>query len=335
MTELFTPDGKPAFGVYEGQLGALPIGRYATPGVPKLLRPLRIKRWRFVGLYAPNLTVGLAVVHTGYLGSSFFFVYDHQEKRLYEAEGTSPFALGTTISDHARKGEAVFRGRKLHASIRYDDETQIEVKAETPKGEVSLSARIDERLSTLTPHQTITPTPTPGRFTCTHKAAGMPAWGELRLAGKAIPLARETTFAVTDHTVGVHDAHWEWRWACFGGLAKNGQRVGLNLVEPVFDPVNQENALWIDGRHYPVSAARFSLNPKAPLEPWHMVSEDGQVDLHFVPIGERAKTLNVGLLLSAYRQPFGHFSGLLRPAGGPSLEIEGLSGVVELHEARW
>jgi hypothetical protein len=45
--------------------------------------------------------------------------------------------------------------------------------------------------------------------------------------------------------------------------------------------------------------------------------------------------VNLLLVTSRYRQPFGRFSGKLRDASGREVRLEDVPGVTERHEAVW
>jgi hypothetical protein len=147
-------------------------------------------------------------------------------------------------------------------------------------------------------------------YAWTRKQGGVPVSGRVSLDGVTRSLAAR---AVIDDSAGYHERHTSWRWCAGVGLGVDGRELAWNLVEGVHDaPVNSERTVWVDGHPH-------ELPPSALHE------------LHFHSEAERARRDNLLILRSAYRQPFGTFSGEL--PGAPSL-AEGY-GVTETHDAWW
>ncbi len=348
-SDLFADSGDVAYGLYAGEIQDLTLSEYPLskiapealnkhlPSFASFMRRYREKRWRFVGLFSPSVMCGIAVVDTGYIGTTFAYVFDMTTHRLVEFKGMSPLARGVSISDHASQGHATFLQGNNRVSMEYGTQGDIErvdVDVTTRQGPLRITAEIEENPSKTVPHQVITPTPK-GSFAFTHKLAGLPVSGRIQLGDTQYDLPKGYSFGAVDHTAGYHDYHWEWRWACFGGTSKEGSRIGLNLVQPDHHPTFTENAIWVDGKRYPVGHATFTYNKRAILSPWRVQTDDGVVDVQFNPRGERSETLNTGLIVSCFHQPIGTFSGNLNIPDGPSLRLEDVPGVVEDHEARW
>ncbi|HEY1593652.1 MAG TPA: DUF2804 family protein [Solirubrobacteraceae bacterium] len=154
-------------------------------------------------------------------------------------------------------------------------------------------------------------------YAWTRKQGGIGAQGAVQLEGREIPLDAR---AVVDDTAGYYQRHTRWRWSAGVGRAGDGRELAWNLVSGVNDPPrDSERTVWVDGR---------------PTEPGPSAFGDEleRVDgLRFVTEAVRERRDNLLLLRSAYRQPFGAFSGEL--PGGARL-AEGY-GVMEEHDAWW
>jgi hypothetical protein len=154
-------------------------------------------------------------------------------------------------------------------------------------------------------------------YAWTRKQGGIPAHGVVRLEGCEVPLDAR---AVVDDTAGYYQRHTRWRWSAGVGRASDGRELAWNLVSGVNDPPrDSERTVWIDGR---------------PTEPGPSAFGDAleRVDgLRFVTEAVRERRDNLLVVRSAYRQPFGTFSGELE--GGVEL-AEGY-GVMEEHDACW
>ena len=338
-SNLLQADGKPAFGVFSGEIGDISLAEYQIPGFWNLsgfLKKARTKRWRFVGFFSEDIVAGIAVVDAGYIGSTFSYAFDIKEGKLYEYRAQSPFGKAVSISDHATSGSAIFTKGDNRISMLYeaDKSSRVDVDAQVEDGRLQIEAFLDESFEAATPHQITTPTPQ-GSFAFTHKTAGLPAHGKITVAGKTFILEEGKAFAAVDCTAGYHDYHWVWHWSSFGGLAKDGRRVGLNLVAPVHHPTITENAMWIENKRVVLSEARSEFDKKDVLKPWHISTIDGHVDLEFRPLGERAESLNAGIFNSHFHQPIGTYHGTLKDEDGSILELDGVRGVAEDHDAHW
>jgi hypothetical protein len=168
----------------------------------------------------------------------------------------------------------------------------------------------------------------------TVKNAGLVARGTLSVEGRSYTL--DDARATVDWTEACFPRRTTWFWASGAGLAPDGRAVGFNLAKGVHDDVHHrfnENALWLDGVPSALPAVTFS--PAPPPTPWSIHSDDGSVDLVFEPRGERSEDVNLLVVSSFYRQPFGTFTGRLRDARGREVRLEGVPGVTEEHEALW
>ncbi len=160
--------------------------------------------------------------------------------------------------------------------------------------------------------------PAGSAYAWTRKQAGIQVTGEVRLGGGA-PLALQAQ-AIVDDTAAYYPRHTAWRWTAGVGTARNGRPVAWNLVAGVNDaPRASERTVWIDGVPHEVPAVVFAADLSAVDE------------LRFTAEAVRERRENLLLVRSAYRQPFGRFSGRL-PGG---VELAAGLGVMEDHEVWW
>jgi hypothetical protein len=129
--------------------------------------------------------------------------------------------------------------------------------------------------------------------------------------------------AVVDDTAGYHPRQTRWLWSAGVGTTREGSRVGWNLVSGINDePHGSERAIWVDGAAHEPGPVEFDGDRIA-------FAEGGE--LAFSEWSAREADINLLLLRSRYRAPFGTFSGDLPGAGALA---EGY-GVMEWHEAYW
>jgi hypothetical protein len=248
-------------------------------------RPL--KRWRYVGVYGPELSVCVGVVHVGPSRQAFWAVWDRERRRLRER----------TIL--RRGGVVLDPGRVL---VRDAD------------AEIDLVLDEGEGVETVSPH---------GRsYIWTRKQGGVAARGHVTLGGERIGVDGH---AVIDDSAGYHARHTVWHWSAGVGEARDGTPVAWNLVDGVHDsPQRSERTVWLAGVPREVGPVRFEEDLSAIA-----FAEGGELRCSSEAI--RARTDNLILVRSDYRQPFGSFSGTL-PGG---VELASGHGVMEWHDARW
>jgi hypothetical protein len=151
----------------------------------------------------------------------------------------------------------------------------------------------------------------------TRKQGGIHARGTVKLGGRRI---RFDARAVIDDTAAYYERHTVWRWSAGVGHAEDGRELAWNLVQGVNDPVrDSERTIWIDGVATEPPPVRFDP------------ALTGIGALRFQSEATRQRKENLLLVRSAYRQPFGSFSGDL--PGGVSLAAG--YGVMEEHDVWW
>ncbi len=173
-------------------------------------RPL--KRWRYAGVYGPDLMCCFGDVHIGGLPQGFWAVWDRGERRLHER---TRFRGGVVrVAD----GRVRVRDRGVAVDLAFDEDEVGAVEVVNPHGEQEIWTR---------------------------KLAG------LRFAGSVVVDGRERELVargVVDDSAGYHARHTAWAWSAGVGTTADGRALGWNLVSGVHDgPANSERAVWVDG----------------------------------------------------------------------------------------
>jgi rRNA maturation protein Nop10 len=164
----------------------------------------------------------------------------------------------------------------------------------------------------------------------TQKTSCIPVQGEVQAGGRRFGM--DGAFASLDYSHGLYARRTRWRWASACGRTSSGERVGLNFA----DGHNEvENCVWLGGELLVLAPARFEFDPADPMKEWRVATADGRVDLRFTPEGLRREDTDLKLAVSRYVQPIGSFHGTLLGPGGRRVEVAGLPGVTEDHEAVW
>lgn len=324
-----------SFGVYRRAI--------ANPNVcaSGCLAPLRLKEWHYVSVSTPRHFFACAIVRLGYAAKMFAYLVDREHPdRTVEASTLHPLSLGVRFASSSIAGRTVWHKGNRSLQIEYVQNPtpgwNLDVNLEL--GSVVLQGQLHiedaEALALLYKLPT-------GNPAYTHKAAGLFLRGKLTANGQPIELT--DAMAGIDWTRSVALRQTRWLWSALQGVTPQRQRVGLNLSALVYDDENgnsQENALWVDGKVYPLGGVQFVL-PKDPRkQPWRIHSRSGgtkEVDLLFTPLGTREEHVHLGLIKSDFIQPYGTYQGTVCPtdSGIPSLSVGGLFGVVETHESVW
>jgi hypothetical protein len=152
--------------------------------------------------------------------------------------------------------------------------------------------------------------------------------GDARVRGSVVLAERRYQIdgiAFVDESAGYHPRHTVWKWSAGVGRAASGERVAWNLVSGVHDSErDSERTLWVDGEPREVGAVTFAHDLSS------IEFSDGGV-LRFSEWSAREERMNMLLLRSTYRQPFGVFVGEL-PGG---LRLTEGYGVMEEHDVYW
>jgi len=327
--------GLPAFGVYGGAVRRLNLEDFdftsIRRGLPCRIRKLArlyLKRWHYVGVVHPNFILGAACVDLSYMGNVFVYLFDRRTRELYPFETLLALSRGLELAESAVTGTTRFRTTGLDLTFdqaRMPNTVRIRAQ-ERLLADVSLDSSGMSPLSCITRIGL-------GGFNYTHKLAGIPAQGEVEIDGRRFNA--EGSWAVVDFTAGIPARETFWNWASGGGRCESGRLFGINLAAGINETGFTENAFWLDGRMHKVDAVHFDYDRRDLMRrPWRITSSDGKIDLTFAPEDRRAAKVNALVVASAFQQPFGSFSGVLRAEQAEERVAEGY-GFVEEHYARW
>lgn len=328
--------GAPREGAYRGPIPGASLDEAVVPGLGVLARPengrarlrsVRLKTWRFVGIFRDDFTVVAAVADASYLGLAWAYVVEGESK--VEQSWKSPAAIGTHVGPVDGTSAALAPGKLI--ALAATRKGGLTVSLDVP----GIRAELDIEGDTVPLTVVSDLAAGNGLHGVTVKQAGNLARGTVSIDGRTYTL--EDARATIDWTQGFFPRRTAWWWASAAGVASDGRPIGFNLARGVHDTSQDrwsENALWVAGEPSALPRVRFAEGTGA-RGAWTIHSEDGSVDLVFEPQGERGEDVNLLVLSSKYRQPFGRFSGKLRDARGREVVLENVPGVAERHEAVW
>ncbi|HET6997614.1 MAG TPA: DUF2804 family protein [Solirubrobacterales bacterium] len=170
------------------------------------------KRWRYIGVFGPELMLCASRAEVGPLGQSFWVMWD-REGRCHDAR--------TTLRPGSR-----------------------EVTMDGPRIEIdSPGLRASLRLGEIAPIESICPSGSGWGWT--RKRAGVPVEGTVEVPGRRWEISAH---GVDDESAGYHQRQTSWHWSAGVGRTADGRAAAWNLVEGINDPAERsERAIWIDG----------------------------------------------------------------------------------------
>jgi hypothetical protein len=336
IPDLFWRGGRPVFGTYRGapaRIDYQPL--LSSRGTARWESLWRRKRWLHLSMWHSDLIVALAVIHVGYAGSGFIYVFDRRQRRyLVDRNVVVPPQLVELLSAPGEGARARLNWpgpRRMRLSIvREPGQTAYRVSVDLGPGGLRLHATVE---SEGCPPPVTALCEVPGGFcNTTVKSHHLGVGGEAELGPRTLPL--DGAQGALDFTDGLMARRTEWRWISASGRVA-GQRAALNLTSGF--NAGRENILWLDGRPELLGAAQIQMDPEDPMRPWRVLTDCGRVDLRFAPLGHRRAESNLVLVSSKMVSPVGVFAGTLRNALGEPLPVEAadLTGIGEDHLAVW
>ena len=271
-------DGLPARGPVVRGLG-IPLPPDDMPGW-RGTRPL--KRWRYVGVYLPELMLCVADARIGPVPQRWWAVtFPDGTLRERSTVGRG----GVSIDGSRVRVDA--KGVQIDLELREGDAVEVA----SPAGE---------------------------SYVWTAKQAAVPVRGHATIDGSRHEIDDDAAFI--DDSAGYHPRRTTWKWSAGVGRLDDGRRVGWNLVTGVHDSAeHSERTVWVEGEPHEVAHQEFAGD---------LSSVGG---LRFAEWSAREENVNLILMRSRYRQPFGTFEGEL-PGG---LRLAEGHGVMEEHDVRW
>jgi hypothetical protein len=314
------PDGLLRCGRYQGLAGAPGWARLAPPQARGALwRRLHHKRWHFVALVTEELFCGVAVVDIGWSNTCFAYAFDRAERRVVAA--FSPLGVaGLTASVGATVAEGAsfsLPGRRIAIEASGPHSHRLRLRAGRFRIDAAYGGDGPRLLA-------LGPTFDGGSVHSTQKSPGLALSGEVQAGARRYTL--DGGVASYDFSNGLLGRRTAWRW-----ISAHGAQLGFNLQSGYFG--DAENALWLDGRLFPLGALAVAVEANGC---WTMRTADGLLDLRFTPEGMRRDDKQLLVASSRMRQHLGRFDGWVREgAEAPRRPVAGLAGLAEDFDARW
>jgi hypothetical protein len=306
---------------------------------PRVVRPLqrlRVKRWDYYGVTTPECFFSVTLADLGYAGQAFVYTVDFATGNYHEETVTIPPGRGPTLPRNSTEGQSCYAGERVSLSFVTTGTSRHLSVHWADFGGKRLAAEIS--LRTAPAHQsTVVVIPIRGRrFYYNRKMNCLPATGWLQIGDKRTEIRSDTCLGNLDWGRGVWEYRSFWVWASASGFLTDRRTFGLNLGFGFGDTsAATENTLILEGRVHKLGQVDFTYDPRAFRRPWRMLAPDGRLDLEFTPFLERVARTNLLVITSEVHQMFGRYRGTAVTDDGERIQVDGLIGFAEEHQARW
>lgn len=324
---LIDANGQPADGRFQGRCGEIDWRKLAPPlQRAAWWRRFHQKRWQYIGVACDDCFIGCAIVDVGWTTAAFAYVFDRRLGRVVGGLSRDGLPLFTgKVGDIPASGlGSAFNwlGAQLCFTESHTGAFELQVS-----GDAGFDLHIQLHDSHASPWLFAAGPVAEGVWHSTHKTTALAVTGTAKAGGQHYVL--DGGFGSLDHSNGLLPRDTQWLWA-----SAHSQNVGFNLQSGYFG--DRENALWLDGKLIPLGKALFDFDPTNTMAPWHICTDDGLLDLHFTPEGERREDRDLLVAASRYVQPIGVYDGWVKssPDAAP-FSIRQLLGVSEQHHSRW
>ncbi len=338
-------DGRFELGTFASPLAQVnPLDAEFGPKWRRGLRRWRLKEWQHFALVNDSWYLSLALFDAKWLALAQVCLFDRRRGRTFFYERRLPpwrLRLPATLFDSRVSVESgglrLCFENQLEPAISGEHRIEFAVrggrgeKGPLPpaSGRFTLFEPLAPAVDRATPLIASLPLPGGGAL-YSHKCI-LPCEGSLEIAGERVEFSRGNSYALVDVHKGFYPWVMTWHWATAGQAGPQGLR-GFNLTnnQVVDQDRYNENCLWVHGALHLLPPVRFELDGGVAAigRPWRIRDARGQVDLTFVPEAMRTVDIDLGLLRSRYRGPFGAFNGIIRAAGG-DFAVEGWFGMCE------
>ena len=304
-----------------------PLGR----AYPRFINNQRLKEWQAFQLGNEDYFI-LAVLYSAKLaGLVQFICYDRKKDKKYLYERIVP-AWSLKIPGSLWNSEGVYHSPDLNLRIhdRLDQEKfVIEVETNAFKDLPDVTARFEaiHDLKRVTPIVVSLPLGE-NRALYSHKCL-MPMQGNLTLGEEKIVFSQGNSFAIIDDHRAFYPYVLKYDWVTGVGY-ESGKLTGFNLTcNQVKDQERyNENCLWMDGKLHLLPPVKFS-RPEGVAKDWIIKDDYGMVDIVFTPTVPGNIDMNLLVLKTKYRGPFGKFKGYIKESAGSKISVDKFFGMGE------
>jgi len=293
------------------------------------------KKWQFFCFTSATHVVGLAVINLGYASKFFIYVFDINNRQLFEISDISLGDFCARIAPNSISGQTTYMADRIKIQITNVSESDVKHKI--------VFDYFDKQYNLLSGNFVVykggeplvnSREVEPGKVVYTHQNSMYRPSGDITFNGRQIvSFDRANDFATMDFTVGSHAYNTTWNWAAAAGLAQDGLPVAINIAKDIYGGTNVVPVYWLDGTIHRAPDVNFQYDNV--LGVWNIQSSDGAINLTFQSIGKKESNVGAALLRTQYTQLIGYYSGRLRGSDGAVHNVVNMIGVAEEFSAKW
>ncbi len=335
--ELINKDGQASFGIFPDGVDTINYMDFDLRNAmdkrrSSLAKRFKFNQFQFIGFTCDQLIVGLAIVDLKIASNCFIYIYDPESKEYAEHSFINPLAFNTQIDTQPNSGNSFFRKGNNKVSIEATAKPRLRsVNVDLESG-IKISAVIDESGS-FEPLALCVRAGYEG-FHFTQKSTALICNGLVEWGDKKIVLEEIGALASVDWSAGYMRRETAWNWGSLSCNLPDGRRLGFNLAAGVVETGFTENAVWIDGKMHKVDMVDFQFDRYHHSHAWSLRSNDGIINLHFEPAGQRKEKTNAIIAATNFTQHFGRYYGEIL-INGETIHLDGEWGFTEDHYAKW
>lgn len=334
---LINQNGQPSYGVFPKSISEInhmdfDLRNTMDKRLGTLAKHYKFNQFQFIGFTSSELIVGIAIVDLKIASNCFVYAYHPETKKFEEFSFIQPLALKTSISLKPNDGSATFEKAGNKVVIKATAKPRLRSVQVDLKSGFKLDAVIDESAN-FNPLAICTRAGYNG-WVFTQKATALICNGSVRWGQKEFNLEKIEALASVDWSAGYMRRETSWNWGSLSTKLPDGRRLGFNLAAGVNETGFTENGLWLDGKLHKIDMVDFQFDRHHPEHAWAMRSNDGIIDLHFEPAGQRNEKMNLVIAASNFTQHFGRFYGDIL-IEGEVIHLTGAWGFAEDHYAKW
>ena len=334
---LINKDGQASFGIFPGGVNNINYMDFDLRNAMDkrrgtLAKRLKFNQFQFIGFTSPELIVGIAIVDLKIASNCFVYAYHPETEKFEEFSFIQPLAVKTDIALKPNDGIARFEKNGNKVAITATATPRLRSVLVELKSGFKLDAVIDESAN-FDPLAVCTRAGYNG-WVFTQKATALICNGTVNWGKEQYDLEKIDALASVDWTAGYMRRETSWNWGSLSCKLPDGRRLGFNLAAGVNETGFTENGLWLDGTLHKIDMVDFQFDRNHSSHAWAMRSNDGMINLHFEPAGQRKEKLNLIIAASNFTQHFGRFYGDIL-INGETIHLNGVWGFTEDHYAKW
>ena len=293
----------------------------------------RLIEFQHFAITSERFHISVAIFDTKRIGQAQVSIYDRAAKMKYRHE-RKMFPWEPTLAETAWEGGCHFKRGTFEITMHNGLNTgahEIRFHCPARRGlpEVSGAFRCPEPLDTP---RAVVCIPFAGGGAMYSQKGLLTAEGTLNVAGETHRFTPATAHALTDFHKGLYPNPLKWNWVTGAGPDGSGGRIAFNLTANQAADPQRYNENWIIHRNtlHRLPAVTFTIGDSADLrQPWRIQDPTGQVDITFHPEVAHSIDLNVLVMRSRYRGPYGRTTGTLRLNDGQTIDVGSCFGMAE------